>query len=197
MKVQSMLSCLLLPIFIVACSSASMKLTKQDVTSSTRLIFGKIVDLNPESKPSELQVTYVLQNSDKALGVSFGNKFPYLEPKSDFFWISVPQDTKYFGVTSIRFGINGMEGTAIIRDDKTHKALMGTELKPGNEPVYIGEIVIRSGTRKYGAIRLPAEGFDLKELNIKATPKMAKDILDRNGIDSSKIIINTPKINNI
>lgn len=182
----------------VSCTSANMKLTKQEVTSYSRIVFGKIIDLNPDSKPSELQVTYVLSDKNKAAGMlTFGNKFPNLEPKGDFFWISIPQDITYFGITSIRFGLNGVDGTAIIRDDKTQQPLFGTHLTKGTEPVYIGEIVIRSGTRKYGASKIIAEGFDLKEINIKNNAQMAKDILNKNGIDSTKLITSPLKINNI
>ena len=195
MKIITLQFCgLILFLLIGSCSSSNMKLTKLDVNSSSRIVFGKIIDMNPDSKESELQITYVLQNSNQLMSLSFGNKFPHLEPQSDFFWISIPKETEFFGVTSIRFAINGVEGIAIIRDDKTHKPLLGTALKPGTEPVYIGEIVIRSGTRKYGASKLPAEGFDLKELNIKSNVRAAKEILDRNGIDSSKVIISTSKI---
>lgn len=180
---------------LAGCASTTSKLTKHDATDSTRIIYGKIIDLNPESIPAELQMTYVTEEAPKNGILSFDNKFPRLEPKTNFWWVSVPKDAKYFGVSSIRFKLNGVEGTAIIRDDRTHKPLFGISLQPGNNPIYIGDITIRSGMRKYSA-GLETEGFDLKEAYIKDNSKIAREFLDKNGIDSNELVVTPFKLKN-
>ena len=183
-------------VFVAGCSSSTAKLTKHEATTSNRIVYGKIIDLNPESIPSELQLTYTLSEvpQNNIIG-EFDNKFPRLEPKSNFFWISIPNDTTYFGVSSIRFKLNGVDVEAVIRDDKNHKPLFGTHLQKGNAPVYIGDITIKSGTRKY-SVGFESEGFDLKEAYIKNNAAVAKDFLDKNGIDSDELIINPFKLKN-
>ena len=196
MKTKTHISLLSLLIFLTACSSSTAKLTKHDATNTTRIVYGKIIDLNPQSIPSELQLTYTLTEVPKNNLLSgLDNKFPRLEPKSNYFWISVPNDTTYFGVSSIRFKLEGIDGEAIIRDDKNHKPLFGTKLEKGNAPVYIGDITIKSGTRKY-SVGLESEGFDLKEAYIKNNAAFAREFLDKNGIDSNELIVNPFKLKN-
>lgn len=182
MKIQTLLSLITLLVFFTGCSSSTAKLTKHDATPTNRIVYGKIIDLNPESIPSELQLTYTLSGvpQNNIVG-GFDNKFPRLEPKLNFFWISIPNDTTYFGVSSIRFKLNGVDGEAIIRDDKNHKPLFGTQLQKGNAPVYIGDITIKPGTRKY-SVGFESEAFDLKEAYIKNNAAVAKQFLDTNGI---------------
>ena len=194
MKFASIVSLIALLAFMAGCSSSTSKLTKQDATESTRIVYGKIIDLNPESIPSELQLTYTLSSvPQNNILAGFDNKFPKLEPKSNFFWISIPSNSEYFGVNSIRFKLTGVDGEAIIRNDKTHTPLFGTPLQKGTEPIYIGDITIRSGMRKYTA-GLETEGFDLKEAYIKNNLAVAKEFLDKNGIDSNNLIITPFKL---
>jgi hypothetical protein len=193
---KTIFSLIALLVFVVGCSSSTAKLTKHDATATNRIVYGKIIDLNPESIPSELQLTYTLNEVPQNTIVGgFDNKFPRLEPKSNFFWISIPNDATYFGVSSIRFKLNGVDGEAIIRDDKNHKPLFGTQLAKGNAPVYIGDITIKSGTRKY-SVGFESEAFDLKEAYIKNNVADAKHFLDTNGIDSNQLIINPFKMKN-
>lgn len=194
MKISTLVSLVALFIFLAACTSATSKLTKKDATESTRIVYGKIIDLNPDSIPADLQLTYTLNESPKDnILAGFDNKFPKLEPKSNFFWIAIPSNTEYFGVNSIRFKLTGVDGEAIIRNDKTHAPLFGTKLQKGNSPIYIGDITIRSGMRKYTA-GLETEGFDLKEAYIKNNLTVAKDFLDKNGIDSNDMVITPFKL---
>ena len=194
MKIKTLVSIVALFVFLVGCSSSTSKLTKQEVSNTTRIVYGKIIDLNPDSIPEDLQLTYTLtdvpQNNVMA---GFDNKFPRLEPKSSFFWVSIPSNAEYFGVNSIRFKLTGVDGEAIIRNDKTHTPLFGTKLLKGNEPIYIGDITIRSGMRKY-SVGLETEGFDLKEAYIKNNLAVAKEFLNTNGIDSNNLIITPFKL---
>lgn len=180
------LVCLSFIAFLTGCSSSTAKLTKSDATSDTRIVYGKLTDLNPDSDPAELQITYTLSEVKENNILAIDNKFPRLEPKSPYFWISVPKNATFLGINSIRFKLKNVDGEAIIRDDKTFKPLLGLTLVPGNNPVYIGDITIRSGTRKYTA--LGAEGFDLKEAYIKNDAASAKEFLDKNGFDSKEMV---------
>lgn len=196
MTIRAFVSLIAILIFLTGCASSTAKLTKHDSTTDNRIVYGKIVDLNPESDPAELQMTYVLEEAPKNGLLSFDNKFPRLEPKTNFFWVTVPKDTTYFGVSSIRFKLNGVEGTAVIRDDRTHKPLFGVKLDKGNAPVYIGDITIKSGMRKYSAGGIETEGFDLKEAYIKDNRAVAKEFLDKNGIDTNSLIVSPFKLKN-
>lgn len=184
---SKLMGALALLTFLVACSSTTAKLTKTDATTDNRIIYGKIIDLNPEADASALQITYTLneQRPNSILGVD--NKYPRLEPKSPYFWIPVPKDATFIGINSIRFKIKNMEGEAIIRDDKTFKPLFGVALTPGNNPVYIGDITIRSGTKKYTAVH--AEAFDLKEAYIKNDVKSAKEFMEKNGFNTNELSV--------
>ncbi|MBA2404109.1 MAG: hypothetical protein H0V66_05005 [Bdellovibrionales bacterium] len=196
MKTNSLVVLFSLMAFIAACSSTTAKLTKHDATNDNRIVYGKIIDLNPDSIPADLQFTYTLSETPQNTFVrNLKSQFPRLEPKSNFFWISVPKTATYFGVSSIHFKLNNVDGEAIIRDDKNHKPLFGTQLQPGNAPVYIGDITIKSGTRKY-SVGLDTEGFDLKEAYIKNNAALAKEFLDKNGIDSNGLIISPFKLKN-
>jgi len=175
-------------VFLAACSSSTSKLTKQELSKSTRVIYGKIIDLNPDSLPSELQLTYVLSQQAKGELLSFADKFPNREPNSQFFWVTVPRDAKYFGINSIRFAIKDVEGVATVKDVKDHNPLFGVTLIEGTTPVYIGDIVIRSGLRKYGA-SLNAESFDLKEIAVKNNALPAKEFLTTNGFDPQELVV--------
>ncbi len=174
-------------VILSGCSSTTAKLTKSDATTDNRIIYGKIVDLNPDSDPNALQITYTLNEQRPNTMLSADNKYPRLEPKSPYFWIPVPKDATFIGINSIRFKIKNIDGEAIIRDDKTYKPLFGVNLTPGNNPVYIGDITIRSGTKKYTAVH--AETFDLKEAYIKNDGKSAKEFMDKNGFNSSELAI--------
>jgi len=173
-------------IIFSSCSSSTSKLTKSDATEENRIVYGKIIDLNTESDPGKLQLTYSLseERSNTILG---HDKYPRLEPKSPYFWMTVPKDTTFIGVNSISFKLKSVDGEAHIRDDKTFKPLFGLTLTPGNSPVYIGDITIRSGTRKYSA-SVNAEGFDLKEAYIKNDAASAKEFLDKNGFNSKDMV---------
>ena len=169
-------------LFVSACSSPKTKLTKNDISSSTRVLYGKIKDLNPSSVPLELQFSYVLSEGPHKGPFSL-DKYPNLEPSSDYFWITVPNDVTYFGVNSINFALRGVDGVATIRDNKHKNPLFGVNFPAGNEPIYIGEITIRSGTRKY-SLGLDVEGFDLKEAFIRKDMAQAREFLEKNGIES-------------
>lgn len=194
MKIQTLVSVLALLAFLTACSSSTAKLTKHDATTTTRIVYGKIIDLNPDSIPSDLQLTYTLSElPQNNIMAGFDNKFPRLEPKSNFFWIAIPSDSEYFGVNSIRFKLTGVDGEAIIRNDKSHTPLFGTKLQKGNSPIYIGDITIRTGMRKY-SVGLETEGFDLKEAYIKNNLAVAKEFLNTNGIDSNNMVVTPFKL---
>lgn len=197
MKIQTLVSVLALFVFLAGCSSSTAKLTKHDATTTTRIVYGKIIDLNPDSIPADLQLTYTLTDvPQNNIMAGFDNKFPRLEPKSNFFWIAIPSNAEYFGVNSIRFKLTGVDGEAIIRNDKTHIPLFGTKLAKGNSPIYIGDITIRSGMRKY-SVGLETEGFDLKEAYIKNNLADAKEFLNTNGIDSNNMIITPFKLRSL
>lgn len=186
---KALFGLLFVSLVVTGCSSASKeKITKHEINSdSHRVIYGKIKDLNPESITEKLGVTFVTSDKPHVGTLAFDNKFPFKEPRSDFFWVTIPKNSTYFGIYSIRFSLEGVDGEAIIRNDKTHLPLFGIDLPKGNAPVYIGEITIRSGMKKYGVGFV--EGFDLKEAYIKTNPADAKEFLDKNGYESSEYVV--------
>jgi hypothetical protein len=179
-------------VFIGCSSKATMtKLSKDKIMNNSTVVFGKIVDLNPESDPSQLQITYTLSDKSDESIVRIDNNFPKLDPESNYFWVAIPdEEVKYFGIKSIRYGIKGMTAQPIIRDEKNHKPLFGVPLNYGrNGAVYVGEIVIRSYTKKLSA------GFnldvpDIKEVSIRNNTKDAKETLGKMGMDSTKMTVN-------
>lgn len=64
MAMRAFLSLLLVSFVISGCSSASKaKITKADINNEDhRIIYGKIKDLNPDSIPAKLQMTYTLND---------------------------------------------------------------------------------------------------------------------------------------
>jgi len=155
------------------------------------IIFGRIVDLNPQSVKGKLQITYTL--SKDQTGGMFGSDtaFPNIDPETNYFWVSVPtKDATYFGIRSIRFMINGVETTAVMRDELHHKPLFGTVLESTKEAkyIYVGDITIRSGVRKTAA-GLNLELFDIKEAYNKTNPASAKNYLQERGFDTKNLVI--------
>lgn len=180
-----------------ACSSLApsggnkVALNKERSNSTNTIIFGRIIDLNPNAVKGKLQLTYTL--SKDRTGGMFGTdtSFPNVDPESNFFWISVPtQDAQYFGVRSIRFMINGVETMAIIRDEIHHQPLFGVPLEASKEAkyIYIGDITIRSGVRKTTS-GLNLEMFDIKEAYNKSNPASAKNYLQEKGFDIKNMVI--------
>lgn len=196
-RVMKSLMLVILSVFISACSNLApsagnkVALNKERSNSTNTIIFGRIVDLNPNSVKGKLQLTYTL-SKDKTGGM-FGTdtSFPNIDPDTNFFWISVPtQDAQYFGVRSIRFMIDGVETMAIIRDEIRHQPLFGIPLEATKEAkyIYIGEITIRSGVRKT-ASGLNLEMFDIKEAYNKSNPASAKNYLQEKGFDTKNLVI--------
>ena len=183
---------LFLALITAGCSSTATKtkLSKDKIMNNSTVVFGKIIDLNPESDPTQLQITYTLSDKSEAGIVRIDNKFPKLDPESNYFWVAIPdEEVKYFGIKSIRYGINGMTAKPIVRDEKNHKPLFGIPLNGRNGAVYVGEIVIRSYTKKLNAgfnLDIP----DLKEVTIKNNTKEAREFLGKIGIDSKDMTIN-------
>jgi hypothetical protein len=166
-------------------------LTNERSNSMNTIIFGRIVDLNPDSIKGKLQITYTL--SKDHTGGMFGTDtaFPNIDPQTNYFWVSVPtQDARYFGVRSIRFMINGVETMAVMRDDLHNKPLFGIPLEVSKEAkyIYVGDITIRSGVRKTAA-GLNLEVFDIKEAYNKTNPASAKSYLEERGFDSKNLVI--------
>lgn len=166
-------------------------LNNERSNSSNTIIFGRIVDLNPQSMKGKLQITYTL-SKDKNGGM-FGTDtaFPNIDTETNYFWVSVPVgDLQYFGIRSIRFMINGVETTAVMRDEIHHQPLFGIPLENSKEAkyIYVGDITIRSGTRKT-ASGLNLEVFDIKEAYNKSNPESAKDYLEEKGFDTKKMVV--------
>lgn len=182
----------LLCLILIGCSATATKtkLSKDKIMNNSTVVFGKIIDLNPESDPTQLQITYTLSDKSEEGIVRIDNKFPKLDPESNYFWVAIPdEEVKFFGIKSIRYGINGMTATPIIRDEKTHKPLFGIPLNGRNGAVYVGEIVIRSYTKKLNAgfnLDIP----DVKEVTIKNNTKEAKEFLGKLGIDANSMTVN-------
>jgi hypothetical protein len=166
-------------------------LNNERSNATNTIIFGRIIDLNPQSEKAKLQLTYTL-SKDQTGGI-FGTdtNFPNVDPETNFFWISVPnQDVKYFGVRSIRFKINGVETTAVIRDEVKHTPLFGMNLESPKEAkyIYVGDIVIRSGIRKANS-GLGLEFFDIKEAYNRSNPAAAKSYLQSKGFDTKNFVV--------
>ena len=189
----------LAPLFLLlsACSaltpSAGNKsaLQNERSNSTNTIIFGRIVDLNPKSVKGKVQITYTL--SKDRMGGAFGGDtaFPNIDPETNYFWVSVPnQEVQYFGIRSIRFNIDGVETTAVMRDDIGHRPLFGIPLEATKEAkyIYVGDIVIRSGIRKTQS-GLNLDLFDLKEAYNKTNPSSAKNYLQDRGFDTKKMVI--------
>jgi hypothetical protein len=189
---MKVLSLVLVMLVFTGCSSMATKtkLSKDKIFNNSTVVFGKIIDLNPESDPSQLQITYALSDKSEESIIRVDNNFPKLDPESNYFWVAIPdEEVKYFGIKSIRYGINGMTSKPMIRDEKTHKPLFGIPLKGRNGAVYVGEIVIRSYTKKLNAgfsLDIP----DIKEVTIRNNAKEAKEFIGNLGIDSDKMTIN-------
>jgi hypothetical protein len=164
----------------------NLALNKNRFPSSNTIIFGRIVDLNPSSIKSKLQITYTLTNENKET-----TDFPNVDTESDYFWISIPADkVKYFGVSSIRYMINGVTETAVMQDDKTHKPLFGAALdnSKGAKFIYVGDITIRSGFRKTTS-GLNLEIFDIHEAYNKSNPASARSYLEEKGVDTKNLLV--------
>lgn len=183
---------------LAACStftpSAGNKvaLNNERSNSMNTIIFGRIVDLNPQSVKGKLQITYTL--SKDQTGGMFGtdSAFPNIDPDTNYFWVSVPtKDAKYFGIRSIRFMINGVDSVAIMRDEIHHQPLFGIQLDTSKDAqyVYVGDITIRSGVRKTAAAGLNLEVFDLKEAYNKTNLPSAKNYLQDKGFDTKNMVV--------
>ena len=182
---------------LAACSTlapsgaSKVALNSDRSNASKTIIFGRIVDLNPQSVKGKLQITYTL--SKEQTGGMFGTDtaFPNIDPETNFFWVSVPtSDTRYFGIRSIRFMINGVETQAVMRDELHHQPLFGIPLENSKEAkyIYVGDITIRSGVRKTGS-GLNLEVFDIKEAYNKPNPSQAKNYLEDKGFDSKNMVV--------
>jgi len=182
---------------IAACSSlaptgASKVALNNDRSNATKtIIFGRIIDLNPQSVKGKLQITYTL--SKDQTGGMFGTDtaFPNIDPETNYFWVTVPtSDTKYFGIRSIRFMIDGVQTTAVMRDELHHRPLFGIPLENSKDSkyIYVGDITIRSGVRKT-ASGLNLEVFDIKEAYNKPNASQAKNYLEEKGFDSKNMIV--------
>lgn len=114
-----------------------------------------------------------------------------MDAESDYFWISIPAEkVKYFGVSSIRYMINGVTETAIMQDDKTHKPLFGANLDSSKKAkfIYVGDITIRSGFRKTTS-GLNLEIFDIHEAYNKSNPASARNYLEEKGVDAKNLVV--------
>lgn len=182
---------------LAACSTFTpsggnqVALNNERSNSMNTIIFGRIVDLNPQSVKGKLQITYTL-SKDQAGGM-FGtdSAFPNIDPETNYFWVSVPtKDAKYFGIRSIRFMINGVDTVAIMRDELRHQPLFGIPLETSKEAkyVYVGDITIRSGVRKT-ASGLNLEVFDIKEAYNKTNLPSAKNYLQEKGFDTKNMVV--------
>lgn len=182
---------------LVACSTLAptggnqVALNNERSNSMNTIIFGRIVDLNPQSVKGKLQITYTL--SKEQTGGMFGtdSAFPNIDPDTNYFWVSVPtKDAKYFGIRSIRFMINGTDSVAIMRDEIHHQPLFGIQLDTSKDAkyVYVGDITIRSGVRKTGS-GLNLEVFDLKEAYNKTNLPSAKNYLEDKGFDTKNLVV--------
>lgn len=182
---------------LAACSTlaptgaSKVALNNERSKASKTIIFGRIVDLNPQSVKGKLQITYTL--SKDQTGGMFGTDtaFPNIDPESNYFWVTVPtSDTRYFGIRSIRFMINGVETMAVMRDELHHRPLFGVPLENSKEAkyIYVGDITIRSGVRKSGS-GLNLEVFDIKEAYNKSNPSQAKNYLEDKGFDSKNMVV--------
>lgn len=182
---------------LAACSTlaptgaSKVALNNERSNASKTIIFGRIVDLNPQSVKGKLQITYTL--SKDQTGGMFGTDtaFPNIDPESNYFWVTVPtSDTRYFGIRSIRFMINGVETMAVMRDELHHRPLFGVPLENSKEAkyIYVGDITIRSGVRKSGS-GLNLEVFDIKEAYNKSNPSQAKNYLEDKGFDSKNMVV--------
>jgi hypothetical protein len=188
---------LLAMVFVGACSSLAptggnkVALNNERSNSMNTIIFGRIVDLNPQSVKGKLQITYTL--SKEQTGGMFGtdSAFPNIDPETNYFWVSVPtKDVHYFGIRSIRFMINGVETAAIMRDEIKQQPLFGIPLENSKDAkyIYVGDITIRSGVRKTAA-GLNLEVFDIKEAYNKTNPASAKSYLQEKGFDTKNMIV--------
>jgi len=204
------LALFLLSILFSGCSSLDVKESKipdadeASATPETRLVFGKLIDLNPDSIPGELKFTYILY--DKKDGVFLiDNKFPNRDPELGYFWVAVPLEMHFFGVSSLRLGIRGHEGTAVFRDEESGQPILGVVLPEGKAPVYLGDITIRSFLKNVEAKTDPYEvlGFALKELSVKKDLKKAKaDLLTRNMdpktlLDKPLVVMNAHEVSSV
>ena len=107
-----------------------------------------------------------------------------------YFWVLVPLEMRFFGVSSLRFSIREHPGTAVFRDEESGQPILGVELPEGKAPVYVGEITIRSflknvdeKTDKYEVF-----GFAMKELSVKKDLKKAKSDISARGIEPKTLI---------
>lgn len=165
-------------------SGTNVALNKDKFPSENTVIFGRIIDLNPNSVKSKVQLTYTLTNENKE---TFD--FPNVDQDSNYFWIAIPAEkAKYFGVSSIRFMINGE--AAIMQDDKAHKPLFGAHLAGNNKAkyIYVGDITIRSGFRKTTS-GLNLEVFDIQEAYNKSNPASARTYLEEKGVNTKDLIV--------
>ena len=165
-------------------------LNKAKSNSNNTIIFGRLFDLNPKSQKEKLHLTYTL-SKDKNTGMFGADSYPNVDPETGFFWISVPStDLQYFGVSSIRFKIDGVETPAIMRDELQHKPLMGLPIKAEGEQkfIYVGDLVIRTGLRRTSA-GLQPEQFDIKEATNKSNVPAARKYLEDKGFDSKKMVV--------
>lgn len=183
----------LLLVILVGCSTTptQTRLTKDKITNNATVVFGKISDLNPNADLTKLTITYTLSDKSEKGVLNFDNKVPKIDPHTGYFWVAIPNDeVTYFGIKSIRYGIKGMTSEPIIRDEVNHKALYGINLLGRNGAVYIGEITIRSFTRKLNP-NLNIDVADIKEISIKNNANAAKEFLGKLGVEPSQMMVNT------
>lgn len=188
----------LVVILISACAELTpvagnnVALSKEKFPSSSTVIFGRIIDLNPKSIKSKLQLTYMLSDKKEEGMFSGDTNFPNIDPETNFFWIAIPSDkVQYFGVRSIRFEIDGITQTAIMRNDNGNRPLFGIPLKADKDAkyIYVGDITIRSGLRKTTSGLSNLDTYDIKEAYNKSNPASARSYLEEKGVDSKKLII--------
>lgn len=172
---------------LTACAGTPVKLDSDSVKPTERLVFGRLVDLNPEGK--ELGVSYVLSKEAQNGFLSLENKLPQRERSSGYFWATVPANAKYFGVRSLNFEVKSQSGEASLRDEKTHLPLFGVELADGKGPFYVGDITIRSGMTAGDKdfLGVQSDAFELKEFSVRDERVEARKFLLARGIDISEM----------
>lgn len=173
--------------FLLHSCSSMKKLDSSQVVQNHRVIFGKLVGANPDTK--DLRLTYILKEKDDSNFLALDNQFPYVDAEAGYFWIVVPQNTSYFGVRSIHFTKKGTGGVAaVLRDEQNNRALFGTKINPGNAPVYVGDIFVAAAVKtghNLDSNFIPAARIGVDYIKIVQSSLRAKEFISDRGLKSA------------
>ena len=75
-----------------------------------------------------------------------------------------------------------------MRDEEEQKAILGTAIQPGENPIYVGTAAITTGMTQAGKslVGIPVEQFDIKDMKVTEEFDKAKRLLSEKGFPANK-----------